>query len=106
VFDFDLSKFDQILDLEEVEKVVYLTHASKDGKHVNRYRVEAVRDTKGNYSTVVYRQLDVIIQPSEITDGQQLKPQRERMWVHQAVPWTDRQSADDAIRQLLSLWKR
>jgi len=102
----DPSQLDQILDFEEVEKVVYLTRTSKDGKHANRYRVEAVRDLKGNYGTVVYRQLDVTIQPSEITDGQQLKSQRERIWVHEAAPWTDRQSADDAIRQLLSLWRR
>jgi hypothetical protein len=97
----DIAPFDRISELEEVEKVVYLTRTSKDGKHENRYRVEAVRDHNGKY-----RELSVIVQPSEIADGQRLAPEEATIWVRDnQAPWTDRDSAEGAIKHLLSLWQ-
>ena|SRR5882724_204177 len=101
----DVSSFKRITEFEEVEKVVYLNRQWKDGSRTNRYRVEAIRDGKGKYSTVVYRQLDVIVQPSEIADSKRLEPQHATIWIRDEAPWTHRDSVDAAISQLLSLWE-
>jgi hypothetical protein len=68
----DVSSFDRIKDFEEVEKVVYFHREPKGGGPTISYRVEPVRATDGRYSTRVYRDLDVIVQPSEIRNGVQL----------------------------------
>src|SRR5690242_11132095 len=95
----DVSAFTKISEYEEVEKVVYLTRLG------HRHRVEAVHSGRGKYRTIVYRELDVIVQPSEIKDGERLSPEHHTIWVRESAPWTDRQSADAAIAQLLSLWE-
>jgi hypothetical protein len=100
----DVSSFDRIKDFEEVEKVVYFHREPQGGGPTISYRVEAVRATDGRYSTRVYRDLDVIVQPSEIRNGVQLDAHQATIWVRDTdAPWTHRDSADDAIKQLLSL---
>jgi hypothetical protein len=100
----DVSPFKQITEFEEAEKVVYFNRESKDDNRTTRYRVEAMHDHRGKYSALVYRQLDVIVQPSEIADSKRLQPQHVTIWIRDDAPWTERDSADDAIKQLLSLW--
>jgi hypothetical protein len=100
----DVSAFRKISEYEEVEKVVYLVRTLANG-HTVSCRVEAVRDSKGKYSTRAYEQMSVILQPSDIEDGKQIPTQHQTIWVSANAPWTHRDTADAAIAQLLSLWE-
>jgi hypothetical protein len=100
----DITQFNKLTELEEIEKAVFVTRTLGNGRTM-RCRVEAHRDPRGRYSTTVYRELEIIVQPSEIANGKQLPPERCTIWVREPAPWTDRPTADDAIKQLFSLWE-
>lgn len=98
----ELSRFQQFSGLEVVEKVIYLTRTQSDVSS-DFLRIEAVHNGQGKYSTRVSRLADVILQPSDIEDGEAVPERHESVWVAVDAPWTDRPSADEAIMQLLSL---
>jgi len=43
--------------------------------------------------------------PSDIENGKPVATRDATIWVRVDAPWTDRNTADDAIKQLLSLWE-
>lgn len=90
---------DQFSEIDEVVKVQYVTRDSE------RYRIEALRSEDGSFSTKVFRQLAVHLQPSEIRNGQDVPAEEFLTWVEfHGVPWSRANSAEEAIRLLLSNW--
>jgi hypothetical protein len=87
-----------------VEKAVIVV--TKIGGFDRQLRIEALRRPghPREYSTRGYILESVILQQSDIKDGKyEHKPQMMDVWVEYNVPWTDRDSADAAIAQALSL---
>jgi len=69
-------------------------------------RIEALRRPghSPEYSTRGYIEESFVLQQSDIAGGKYAhKPQRTRVWVEYDLPWTARDSADEAIEQALSL---
>lgn len=67
-------------------------------------RIEALhRPASGNYHTRAYIQEYIRIQPTyPQTKGKfDRSPEDKQLWVDYDLPWTDRETADDAIIQAL-----
>jgi hypothetical protein len=71
-------------------------------------RIEALRSVpQGKYSTRAYIQECLTVQPTYPQTGSNFdrKPEDVRIWVDYDLPWTDGESADEALNQALSFLK-
>ena len=88
-----------------VEKAVIVV--AEIGGVDRQLRIEALRrpgHSPHEYSTRGYIEETVVVQQSDVKDGKyEHKPQSMSVWVDYNLPWTARDSADDAIEQALSL---
>jgi len=66
-------------------------------------RIEALRSRSGHYSTSAYVEESVRVQPAYSLPGEEsAAPARDvTIWVVFNLPWTDRDTADDALQQAL-----
>lgn len=67
-------------------------------------RIEALQSLpQGKYSTRAYIQEHVTVQPTYPQTGSKFdrKPESVRVWVDYDLPWTNRESADEALHQAL-----
>ena len=67
-------------------------------------RIDALRDERtGRYKTKAYVLEDVTVQPTYPRTGSEFdsKPENVRVWIGYDLPWTDRETAEDALRQAL-----
>jgi hypothetical protein len=73
---------------------------------VDRFRIEALRHHEtGKYSTTTYREMNVRLEPSSFDDEDESASTTTSggIWVNAQFPWTQRDTADAAIEQCLSL---
>ncbi|MGY3130872.1 hypothetical protein ACVWZM_001554 [Bradyrhizobium sp. USDA 4501] len=98
----NLDKFKPVIESYTVEKTIEVVWDHPDGT-TDRFRIEALRNHEtGKYTTTVYRDTDIVIQPSTL-DDHVVDPRNGRVWVNAQFPWTQRDTADAAIEQCLSL---
>jgi hypothetical protein len=99
----NLKNFKSVIESYTIEKVVEVVWEHEDGR-TDRFRIEALRHHEtGKYSTTAYREIDVR-QPSGLFDEDEPdEPTSGRIWVNAQFPWTQRDTADAAIEQCLSL---
>ncbi len=67
-------------------------------------RIEALQSLlQGKYSTRAYIQEHVTVQPTYPKTGGKFdrEPESMRVWADYDLPWTNRESADDALNQAL-----
>ena len=72
------------------------------GEEPGTIRIDALHDLKtGRYSTRAYREEHVTLQPTYPQSGEKFvrHPEEMRIWVDFDLPWTDRDTAEGAIRQ-------
>lgn len=99
----NLEKFKLVRESCTVEKIIEVVWEHPDGS-TDRFRIEAMRyHETGKYSTTVYRDMDVVLQPSAFDEDDVVAPTTGRVWVNAQFPWTQRDTADAAIEQCLSL---
>lgn len=99
----NLDKFELVIESHTVEKIVEVVWEHRDGQ-TDRYRIESLRNHKtGKYSASVYREIDVNLQRADMDDDGPTRTSHERIWVDARFPWTERDTADGAIEQCLSL---
>lgn len=71
-------------------------------------RIEALRSLpQGKYSTRAQIEENVTVQPTYPQTGSKFdqKPKDVCIWVNYSLPWTDRESADEALNQALGFLK-
>jgi len=101
----DPDKFEEVSEFYEVEKTIVVVI---EGESI---RLEALRRIDGpaphRYETQGYIERTVLLTPACGEDGSQGTgvPAEEQVWVHYETPWTDGDSADDALTQSLSLMR-
>lgn len=74
------------------------------GEHDRRIRIEALKDCRtGRYTTRAYLEEAVTLQPTfPQTNGSfDRSPEEFSVWVNYELPWTDRDTAEQAIKQSL-----
>ncbi len=100
----NIESFKSVAEAYTVEKVVEVVWEHGD-ERTDRYRIEALHHHEtGKYSATAYREMTVRLQPSELFDEDEpVNPTTGRIWVNVQVPWTQRDTADAAIEQCLSL---
>jgi hypothetical protein len=70
------------------------------------YRIEVMKSLVGaeRFSTRVYKREDFVVQPAypwSSAKGYERKPETVKMWESIDVGWTDRDTADGALAQVL-----
>ena len=103
MLDFDIHS--HCIEYSVVEKTIIIyTEIYGENRHV---KIEALHDLKNNnYFTRGYYEKTFTLQPSEnYENGKYLdKAESYKTWVtFDDLPWTNRQTADEAIKQALSL---
>jgi hypothetical protein len=99
MYDENLHSFcNEFYTVEKVIEVVVNL-----GGQSRRVRISALRDPKGKFSTRAQIEEDITVQPTYPQSNGQFtnKPVSHRVWVVLDFPWTDRTTADDALRQAL-----
>ncbi len=99
----DHSDYDFWSEFYIVEKTIeVVVHIASENRQV---RIEALYGPESGtrYSTRSYIKEDVTVQPTypSSSEGFSRKPESVSVWVSYDLPWTSRDSADDALAQAL-----
>lgn len=88
-----------------VEKSIELVVTLKGSQGPSRIRIDALHSPESprQYSTVSYIEEDITVQPTypQSQGDHSSVTTSVRMWIAYDLPWTDRQSADDVLKQAL-----
>ncbi len=99
----DPSAYDFCSEFYIVEKAIEVVVSI--GGETQQIRIEALYgpNSTTRYSTRAYIKEDVTVQPTypQDSEGFGKKPESVSMWVDYDLPWTARNSADDALAQAL-----
>ena len=99
---FDPKLHDFCSEFFTVEKSIELVLRIRDEER--RIRIDALRNAPdGRFSTKAYIEEDLTAQPTYPKTGDSFnrRPENMRVWISFHLPWTNRDSAEEALQQAL-----